>query len=322
MTGNDEAALPNTQVHYLSSGHVGDEFRIIVGGCEDAPAGALAEHIRPLLVVGVGYRPVTVADTTRLRGRDFSPVADPRAAEGNPAMMQGANQFAGFLEEELKPWILDRFDVARDDFGVFGFSLGGLFATHLLLTRPSAFQHYGIGSPSYWYGPKAIFQTEESYANSHDDLPAKVYVSIGEYENPEGDDRHREQMTPEAREVSLRAEADFPMEDEVGYARDLVDRLQGRGYPNLDLAFEVLQGEYHPTAPPRTISADALRAEQVEHLRLVGGAPRRARVDTPLADEEGDAECVGAVERHPQDARLGARAAGVARRGLVVGLGP
>jgi hypothetical protein len=107
-----------------------------------------------------------------------------------------------------------------------------LFATHLLLTRPTAFQRYGIGSPSYWYGPKVIFETEESYANTHDDLPAKVYVSIGEYENPAGDDRHREQMTPEAREASLRAEAEFPMEDEVGYAHDLVDRLRGRGYSN------------------------------------------------------------------------------------------
>jgi predicted alpha/beta superfamily hydrolase len=276
VTGNDEAALANTEVHYLSSGHVGDEFRIIVGGCEDAPTGvgvlvvldaffflgtalesvrllAMAEHIKPLLVVGVGYRPVTVADTTRLRQRDFSPVADPRA-EGDPAMMQGANQFAGFLEEELKPWILDRFDVARDDFGVFGYSQGGLFATHLLLTRPSAFQRYGIGSPSYWYGPKVIFETEESYANTHNDLPAKVYVSIGEYENPDGDDRHRDQMTPGAREASLRAEAEFPMEDEVGYARALVDSLHSRGYPSLDLTFELLPGEYHPTAPPRTIS--------------------------------------------------------------------
>jgi hypothetical protein len=101
---------------------------------------------------------------------------------------------------------------------------------------------------------KVIFETEEIYANSHDDLPAKVYVSIGEYENPDGDDRHRDQMTPEAREASLRAEAEFPMEDEVGYVRDLVDRLQSRGYPTLDITFELLSGEYHPTAPPRTIS--------------------------------------------------------------------
>jgi hypothetical protein len=39
VTGNDELALANTQVHYLSSEHVGDQFRIIVGGCEDAPSG-------------------------------------------------------------------------------------------------------------------------------------------------------------------------------------------------------------------------------------------------------------------------------------------
>ena len=276
MITNDEAALPNTQVHYLSSGHVADEFRIIVGGCEDAPAGvgvlvvldaffflgtaldtvrllAMTEHIKPLLVVGVGYRPVTIADTMRLRKRDFSPVADPSDPD-DPPMIPGADQFAGFLEEEFKPWILDRFDVAQGDFGVVGYSQGGLFATHLLLTRPSAFQRYGIGSPSYWYGPKVIFETEQSYANDHDDLAAKAYVSIGEYETPAGDDRHREQMTPEAREASLRAEAEFPMEDEVGYARDLVGRLQGRGYANLDITFEVLPGEYHPTAPPLTVS--------------------------------------------------------------------
>jgi hypothetical protein len=85
-----------------------------------------------------------------------------------------------------------------------------------------------------------IFETEERYASAHGDLPARVYVSIGEYENPAGDDRHREQMSPEAREASLRAEAEFPMEDEVSYARDLVERLQARRYPNLDMTFEVL----------------------------------------------------------------------------------
>jgi hypothetical protein len=113
---------------------------------------------------------------------------------------------------------------------------------------------HGANQFAGFLGPRVIFETDERYANSHDDLPAKVYVSIGEYENPAGDDRHREQMSPEAREASLRAEAEVPMEDEVGYARDLVDRMQSRGYPNLDITFEVHQGEYHPTAPPRTIS--------------------------------------------------------------------
>jgi hypothetical protein len=118
VASTDEMALPNTQVHYLSSGRVGDEFRVIVGACEGAPAGvgvlvvldpyyflgtaletarllAFSGHIAALLVVGVGYRPITMVDTTRLRQREFSPVADPRI-DGDPAMMQGADRFRAF----------------------------------------------------------------------------------------------------------------------------------------------------------------------------------------------------------------------------------
>ena len=118
MTGNDEAALANTQVHYLSSDHVGDEFRIIVGGCEDAPTGvgvlvvldaffnfgtaletvrllAMSEHVKPLLVVGVGYRPVTIADTTRLRGRDFQPGGRPAWCGGQSGDDAGRQPVCG-----------------------------------------------------------------------------------------------------------------------------------------------------------------------------------------------------------------------------------
>jgi predicted alpha/beta superfamily hydrolase len=134
VTRSTEAALPDTHVHYLPSAHVGDEFRIVVGSCEGAPAGAgvlvvldafyffgtaletvrllaMSGHIEPLLVVGVGYRPLTIADTTRLRQRDFTSVVDARAP-GDPGMPPGADRFAAFLEEELEPCILARHDVA------------------------------------------------------------------------------------------------------------------------------------------------------------------------------------------------------------------
>ena len=277
MAGDDQVTLPDTEVHFLDSSHVGDEFRISVAGCEGAPSGvgvlvvtdaslaygtaletvrllAMSEHIKPLLVVGVGYRSLTLADTLRLRTRDFTPGADPRYDEVDPSTMGGADRFGSFLDEELKPWIVEHYEVDAGDFGLFGYSLGGLFATHLLLTRPAAFQRWAIGSPSYWFGPGTTVETEQAYADTHDDLPAKVYVSIGEFETREGDDRHREQMTPEAREASLREEEKFPMEDMVGQARDLVGTLRGRGYPSLDITFEIHPGEYHPTAPPLTIS--------------------------------------------------------------------
>jgi hypothetical protein len=40
MIGSDECALSDTEVHYLRSEHVGDEFKIFIGHCgapESAP---------------------------------------------------------------------------------------------------------------------------------------------------------------------------------------------------------------------------------------------------------------------------------------------
>jgi hypothetical protein len=36
-----------------------------------------------------------------------------------------------------------------------------------------------------------MFEREKEYAQAHDDLPAKVFFSVGAYENPEGGDRLR-----------------------------------------------------------------------------------------------------------------------------------
>ena len=87
MSGDDRSPLAGTEVHYLRSEHVGDEFKIFVGHCGGSDGAApvvlyvtdangmfasavdivrlmqLSAHLPPILVVGIGYRMGALEDT-------------------------------------------------------------------------------------------------------------------------------------------------------------------------------------------------------------------------------------------------------------------
>src|SRR5262249_53735012 len=131
----------------------------------------LTEVVPPLLVVAVGYRSTDMAQIEELRSRDFTPSVDVEGGQMDsllsgepgrlPAEMRGADRFLGFLRDELKPWVHERFGVGLDDSMFFGDSLGGLFATYVLLSEPPTFRRYGIGSPALDHDRGAIFRQEE-----------------------------------------------------------------------------------------------------------------------------------------------------------------
>jgi predicted alpha/beta superfamily hydrolase len=99
MISNDESPLSDTEVHYLRSEHVGDEFKILIGHCglpESAPPPVvflgdpsllfgtavemirllnLYEHLPALVVGGIDYRS-TLTEIRDLRCRDFTPIVD------------------------------------------------------------------------------------------------------------------------------------------------------------------------------------------------------------------------------------------------------
>ena len=208
---DDESPLGATEVHYLDSERVGDEFKIFVGHCGtqgvDAPAvlyltdangqfgGAvdairlmqLSRHLPPLLVVGIGYRVPTLADTVEVRTRDLTPSVWPAYARFEPERnrMGGAPQFLSFIRDELMPWVGVQFG-GSNDATYFGHSLGGLFGTYALLHAPDTFTRYVIGSPSLWWHDKEMLDREAAYAAMHDDLAADVFFGIGADETNEG----------------------------------------------------------------------------------------------------------------------------------------
>ncbi len=292
MIIDDDSPLPGTEVHYLRSRHVDEEFKIVVGHCTppetpntpvlfvgDALGSVgtaveivrllqVCEHIPALLVVGIGYRVATTEASFEPRARDFTPTFDAREVDADPAMRGGAGAFLAFVRDELKPWVGERYGVDPDNSAFFGDSYGALFAAYTLLTEPTTFRGYGLGSPSLDWDRELMFAYEARYADTHDDLPAKVFVSVGEYENPAGDrrfDQQRPPATPAADVVIDGGPDDAPGADAVVDAERFVALLRSRGYPSLDIELEVLAGEYHVTAPPTNLS----RA-----VRYLFGAPR------------------------------------------------
>lgn len=288
MPGDDGSPLSGTEVHYLRSEHVGDEFKIFVGHCGELGAGAgalhprdrsdgvppvalyvadangmfasavdivrlmqLSAHLPPILVVGIGYRMGALAETAAVRTRDLTPTSDPLIARISPAgtLMGGAERFAAFIRDELQPWVRSRYEVDADDSAYFGHSAGGLFGTYLLLTNPSTFRKYGIGSPSLWWDNDIMFEYEATYAKAHDDLPAKAFFAVGAFEDHDGRQREASRLAADER-----TQAGLRYIDMVADTERMAAALRARQYPNLDLASVVLPGEFHITVAHLNLS--------------------------------------------------------------------
>jgi len=222
----------------------------------------LSAHLPPLLVVGIGYRMGPIAETVVVRTRDFTPTVDPLFGRLFPAqqMMGGADRFLAFIRDELKPWVQNRYDLGADDAAFFGHSQGGLFATYTLLSEPATFQRYAIGSPSLWWDDDVMFDFEERYALSHDDLPAKVFFAVGEYEDHDGRQREDRRLPADERAKGAARRIDM-----VADTQRMVASLRRRNYPGLVLDSVVLPGEFHVTVAHLNLS----RA-----LRYLYDAPR------------------------------------------------
>jgi predicted alpha/beta superfamily hydrolase len=186
------------------------------------------------IVVGIGYplRSFKTDDERwdkwlAWRMRDFSPT--------NTAQMDrdfgkeniksgGAATFLQFMEQELIPFVEKNYRAKSKDRTFVGFSLGGLFGLYSLFQKPGLFQNYIIGSPSIWSDNKVILQIEKTYADTHKDLPGRVFMSAGELEE----------------------------EINAGMVRNMLEMnsiLKNRQYKSLHTNIAVLEGETHMSAP-------------------------------------------------------------------------
>lgn len=279
---NTNAALADTEIHYLPSRHVGDEFKLFVSlptmplpegyrlpviyaldanmafgiVSDTARAMVIEGAVPPALIVGIGYRTGwLIPDAWGKRARDFTPTPMPTFDRLGAAMMPGtegrpiesgrATQFIRFIREELKPFIAARYPVDPADATVSGISLGGLFPLVTLLTAPDTFQRYLACSPSIWWDKEWLLGQEGRYAAANRDLAARVFVAAGGEETFANVQRQMAAM-PEAVAPLFR---DMMNHDGklmmAEYLDSFVPTLRSRGYPSLAIHGHRFDDETH-----------------------------------------------------------------------------
>ena len=210
--------------------------------------GAKGQNIEDFVLVGLSF--AVGEESMPSKRRDYTPT-DPFARGAPPSSSKAyhpghtyghAAAYRDYLEREVFPLVASRYRVDMTRSVYVGHSLGGLFGSYVLLTRPQMFRHYILGSPSLWFDRRTIFEIEADYARAHRDLPADVQLYIGEYETFGDGPRHMKTV------------------DMVGDTHRFAATLRQRRYPGLRVHAETLPDEDHLTILPRMIVRGLQRA--------------------------------------------------------------
>jgi predicted alpha/beta superfamily hydrolase len=184
-------------------------------------ASASSNAMAPAFIIGVGYPSQTREDWQGLRGRDLTFAKVPPVDANDHDVTGEAAKFQRFITDELRPLIEARYPVKGALLA--GHSYGGLFALHILLNTPLAFDGYLIGSPSVWAEPALLDKAATFKAPDK----IRVFLSVGAREARQND----------------------PVFHMVSNFQKLTARL-GDHASNLDMQAWVVPDENHTTVRP------------------------------------------------------------------------
>lgn len=184
------------------------------------------------IIVGIDYTydqpwPHSLNQFRANRFRDYTPIPDPEIEASRKKTFAldtvttgRAGPFHQFISQELIPLIKSEYRTNPSQQLLYGHSLSGLFVLYALFQEPTLFQGYISTSPSIWYSNKAILTNENHYAQTHTDLPAKLYLSVGQQEED-------------------------PTSQMVSNVFHLSAVLQSRNYKNLTLKYQAFDNRNH-----------------------------------------------------------------------------
>ncbi len=240
--------ITGTEIYKIESATLGRTYDIYIKVPSDYTREENAKKIYPVIYMNDGPYPFLVAaGVTHMRKMDKAILVGISFAQGENGMASrvrdltpevdnnwtkyktgGASQFLKFIETDIMTFIENNYraDPTRRIFA--GQSLGGSFGAWVLFTKPNLFSACILTSPSLWFKNYMIFDLEKRYAETNEDLQAKVYFATGEYETPIYGMKN----------------------DMVGGLKKFTHHLRSRKYPNLVMHEEIVNGATHVTTFP------------------------------------------------------------------------
>lgn len=189
-------------------------------------------NVEEFILVGLSY--AKGEGGMQSRRRDYTPTPNGPSTAPADAVHGKAAAYAAYVRDQVFPFVAKRYRTDERRRLFLGHSYGALFGSEILFSEPRLFDGYILGSPSFWYDRHHMAEREKAYAATHKDLPARVYMYIGEYEEMRpGDPRY-------AKDVNM-----------VTDTRAMDQALRSRNYPSLRMEAEVLNNEDHFTVAPR-----------------------------------------------------------------------
>ncbi|MBN1994220.1 MAG: alpha/beta hydrolase [Anaerolineae bacterium] len=176
------------------------------------------KFIPEIIIVGITYSGDN-PNYEALRAMDYTP-----AAEASLPGSGDAAQFLAFFKEELMPLIETHYRADASQRVLMGSSFGGLFALYALFAEPELFSGYVSASPAVPFGNGAIFKQEAEYAAQHQNLPVKLFLSVGELE----------ELAPPV--------------------KAFIEVMNERGYQELKMETRIIEGERHSGNKPEAFN--------------------------------------------------------------------
>ncbi len=133
--------------------------------------------IPQMIIVGITYSGEE-PDYETLRAMDYTPVH-----QKNLVGSGDAPKFLAFIKDRLIPFIDENYHARPSERYLMGSSFGGTFTLYTLFSEPELFTGYVAASPATVYGDNYAFEQEAAYYQEHKDLPARLFISVGEMES-------------------------------------------------------------------------------------------------------------------------------------------
>jgi predicted alpha/beta superfamily hydrolase len=152
-------------VIYLLDGSANEDFLHTVGLTQFL---VMIGRMNPAIIVGIANvdrkRDFTFPTTIEKDKKDFPTTG-------------GSAKFIAFIENELQPYINNKYKVDGTK-TIIGQSLGGLLATEILIKKPQLFTTYIIVSPSLWWDNESLLKALPALAktNTYAGIEAKIIV--------------------------------------------------------------------------------------------------------------------------------------------------